>query len=89
MKTYPKDVEALLDFGWNWADWLASGETIASKTVTVSDGITVDSLEDTDSTVTVWLTGGTAGEKYEVACRITTSAGRIDERTFLVSVRNR
>ena len=66
-------------------------ETILTKTVTVDDGITKDSdaLSDTDTSVTVWLSGGTAGVDYEVACKIVTSASRIDERTIKIQVRER
>ena len=95
-----KDPDATLDYKFDWkaltngsgdSDWLASGETISTKTVTVDDGITKDSdaLTDTDTSVTVWLSGGTAGEDYEVACEIVTSASRTDERTMKIQVRER
>lgn len=38
---------------------------------------------------TIWLKGGVAGEDYEVTNRITTSQGRIDDRTVLIPVRER
>jgi hypothetical protein len=95
-----KDANATLDFAFDWklltngrtnakSDWLASGETILSYEITAQDGITLDSDSATDDTVTVWLTGGTAGTWYTVACKITTNAGRIDERTMNIRVLDR
>ena len=97
-----KDPSAVLDYVFDWAsltnertdatsDWLGSGETITSKTVTAETGITVDSssLTDSNTSVTVWLSGGTAGSNYIVACRIVTSAGRTDERSKRILVRER
>ena len=95
-----KDPNAVLDYKFDWkaetngngdSDWLASGETISSKTVTVPDGITKDSDApgDTDTSVTVWLSGGTAGVDYEIACKIATSLSRTDERTIKIQVRER
>lgn len=84
-----KDPSAVLDWMFDWTDWLASGETIISHTITVDTGITNDSSTEDDGKVTVWLSGGTAGENYKVACLIETSAGRTDERTIWIKVVNR
>lgn len=95
-----KDPDAVLDYKFDWAnttnggtkaDWLEAGETISSHVVTADTGITVDSdsITDTNTSVTVWLSGGTAGTRYNVACSVTTSASRTDERTLLVTVKNR
>lgn len=92
MSTFPKDPDAVLDYVYDWAPWLAAEETIDERVVTVtgSDGeLAIDTTSATDDAVTVWLSGGTHGVKYRVACLIITSAGRTDERTFTVSVRNR
>ena len=90
MALYIKDPNAVLDFAFNWNDstspWLATGETISSHTVTVETGITKDSDSEAAGKVTVWLSGGTAGNWYTVACRIVTSAGRTDERTMRIQV---
>lgn len=43
----------------------------------------------TDGIVTVWLSGGDTGSTYDVACRITTDAGRTDERTIHIRIRER
>lgn len=97
---FTKDPQAVLDYKFDWAalanghggsNWLAEGETISSHTITVASGLSVDSsaLSDDDTAVTVWLSGGTAGNDYSVTCRITTSAGRTDERTITIQVRER
>lgn len=102
-KEIVKDPDAVLDYTFDWAadtngssdpdatDWLASGETISSAVVTVESGITKDSdsITDTNTSVTVWLSGGTAGTRYDVACKITTSASRTDERTRIIYVKER
>lgn len=86
---YLKDPDAVLDYAFDWSAWLASGETITDHTITAETGITVDSSSESLGKVTVWLSGGTAGEWYTVACLIETSAGRIDERTMWVTVTDR
>ena len=90
-----KDPDAVLDYKFDWAaltngsgttDWLSTGETISSKTVTATTGLTVDSSEitDTNTSVTAWLSGGTADELYTVTCQIVTSDSRTDERTMTI-----
>ena len=86
---YTKDPSAILDWAYDWTDWLAAAETITDHTITADTGITVDSSTEDTGVVTVWLSGGTAGENYKVACLITTSAGRTDERTIWIKVTNR
>lgn len=86
-----KDPDAVLDYKFDWSDWLASGETISTRTITPETGITVDSdsITDTSTSVTVWLSGGTAGNVYDVACLITTSDSRTDERTMKIRCQER
>ena len=86
---YTKDPSAILDWAFDWTDWLAAAETITDHTITADTGITVGSSTKDTGVVTVWLSGGTAGINYKVACKITTSAGRTDERTIWIKVTNR
>jgi hypothetical protein len=90
-----KDPSAVLDYQWDWAAWLTGGETIASCTVTVPTGITLDTVghapngyTSTTTTVTAWLTGGTDGTTYTITCQIVTSAARTDERSITVTAVN-
>lgn len=80
------DPEAVLDYSFDWTQWLAEGETITSYVVTVAAGITSVIDSETDGVVTVWLTGGTNGTRYRIECLVNTSEGRTDERSFYVKV---
>ena len=83
---YLKDPDAVLDYMFDWTEWLATGETITDHTITADTGITVETDSEASGKVTVWLSGGTAGINYKVACLITTTAGRTDERTIWIKV---
>ena len=87
-KTWVKDKDSTLDYEFDWAAWLTGGETITARTVTVT-GVTL--VESTASTTAVvaWVSGGTVGTTATVACKITTSAGRIDERTITLRIAER
>lgn len=90
--TYIKDPDEKLDYQVDWSTHLAAAETISSVTWTVQTGLTKSSspaASNTTTTATVWLEAGTAGESYDVACRITTNQNRVIERTFTVRVDNR
>jgi len=86
---YKKDPQAVLDFGFNWSLWLATGETITASTWTVETGLTEDSDAKNDTQTTVWLSGGTAGNIYKAVNKIVTSASRTDERTLEIRVVDR
>ena len=89
MEVFLKDPDAVLDYAFDWSSWLDEDETIGDYTITVASGITVDSDSESSGIVTVWLSGGTAGDTYLIACAIETSDGRIDERSFIVRCFNR
>ena len=89
LDNFPHDPDAVLDYAFDWSDWLESAETISSHEVTVESGITKDSDSESDGIVTVWLSGGTHGEDYIVACEISTSLGRTDERSINIRCRER
>lgn len=92
---FTKDPDATLDYKFDWSNWLDSdnNEVIDSFTIDADSGITVDSSSATDSntSVTVWLSGGTASVTYAVRCEVTTDSApaRTDERTIHVRVAER
>lgn len=88
--SWTKDPSAVLDWAFDWSRWLAASEQITGTPVlTIDSGIIKDSQSTSATTVTVWLSGGTLGVTYKVACRITTNQGRTDERTIAIRVTDR
>jgi len=90
-RSFTKDPDAVLDFAFDWTanSWLQSSELIASYVVTVGTGIVKDRDNEHSGVVTVWLSGGTAGESYIVSCKITTDLGRTDERSIEINCNER
>lgn len=84
-----KDPQAILRHSISWADWLQEGETIVSRSVTPEVGMVVDQVSDAAGAVSYRIQGGVAGKNYIVTCQITTSLGRVDERSVLYPVRER
>jgi len=101
MSSFVKDPGAVLDYTFDFAvetngtgdgsDWLTVGEIISSHTIVVDDGITVGSSSETlgGKAVEVWLSGGVVGDSYNVTCSITTSLGRVDQRSMQIDIHNR
>lgn len=96
---FKKDPNAVLDYLVDFAaktngngseDYLQLGETITAHTITSSDPIALvvdsSSVINTNTSVLVWLSGGVVGTTYTVTTRITTSLGRVDDRSFQVQV---
>jgi len=86
--TIKKDPEAVLDYIWNWTDWLAlsGADTILTATVTADVGLTMasSSVIDSNRRVQAFLSGGTDGVTYKVKCHITTAAVRTEDRVIYV-----
>ncbi len=83
---FQKSPIALLDYEIDWTKYL-QGDTIVTATFTADTGLTIHSHSNTDTTATVWLTSGTAGTTYNVQCEIVTAAGRTDERSITIQVK--
>jgi hypothetical protein len=86
--TFFKDPDAVLDYAIDWSDWLGS-DTISTSTWTVPTGITEDSESETTTVATIWLSGGTAGVKYDLVNEIVTAGSRTANRTIRIDVRER
>lgn len=83
-----KDPASVLDYKVDWSGWLAD-DTIDTSSWTVPVGVTKGADSHDDTSATVWLSGGTVDAVYKVTNRITTAAGRTDERSFTLAIRER
>ena len=79
--TFTKDPHAVLDYTVDWNRWLA-GDTIATSTWLVPAGLTKQAESKTN-------TAATASQSYTVTNRITSAAGRTEERSFTIRVEER
>jgi hypothetical protein len=81
-----KDPYAVLDYSLDWTNWMPSGDTITSISVTADSGITIDSTTNTDFIATAYISGGTAGTIYNIEFKIVTTNGLQDSRNFRIKV---
>jgi len=96
-KKFQKDIEEVLDYALDLkplthgvtgaeSDYLVTGETISSHTVSADYGLTISSSSESDGIITIWTSGGTFGRKYLVTVKFITSAGRTGRRTFEIEM---
>lgn len=88
-EVYQKDPEAVLDYIFDWSDWLEVGEVITTASITAPTGITVSSQAFTSTQVTAWVTGGVVNVSYRIECKITTNLLRTDVRGVMLRVTDR
>lgn len=91
MDVYTADPTSVLDYSKDWSSFLEPGETIASSTWAIPDGIDepVGKIQSISGSVTtVWLTGGTVETLYELTNHIVTSDGREQDDSLGVYVRD-
>lgn len=89
-----KDVEAKLAYTFNWSEWLEGSDTVASVEYTVAarrndpTPLVIESsgIADSNTDTFVELSGGQVNKVYIVTCKVTTSDGVIDRRSFRVNV---
>ena len=90
-----KDTEATLDYTMDWTTWMPAGDSISTSTWTITaisgdgDPLTVDSDSNTTDKATAVITGGTAGNIYDVYNKVVTTNNITDRRKFRISVKDR
>lgn len=83
-----KTASEVKDYSIDWFEELGA-DTITSSTWTVPSGITQNSATATETVVTIWLSGGTAGQSYEIRNVIVTDDGRTYERSASIFIEGR
>ncbi len=83
-----KDPDEVLDYEIDWSARLLT-DTIVTSTWVVPTGIVEDSTENTTTTTTIWLSGGTLGDVYEVLNRVVTAGGRTMDQSVKLKVKSK
>jgi hypothetical protein len=68
-----KNVDETVSYSFDWSSYLGT-DTISSYVVTVESGLTHIGDLEAAGIITVGVSGGTAGETYEIVCEIVTSS---------------
>lgn len=84
--------DAILDYGFDWSDWLATGETVATSTwaeVTASADFSLTDEQNASNITSVFFNGGVEGKNYVIKNSIVTSDAREDSRIIEIQCRTR
>ncbi len=82
-----KDPDDILNYTWDFSDWLGTGESISSYSFPdFPSGLTLVTDCNTSSAVTARISGGTAGTTYSITCRVVTDAGQTKDVTISLPV---
>lgn len=83
-----KDPNSTMDYGVYWANWLAAGEIIVSSQWALN-GLTQQTSLFIDTETKAMISGGTNNTLYLATNRITTNAGRSEERSMYILCQDR
>jgi hypothetical protein len=84
---FQKQPAEILDYDVDFTDWFSNRtDTPASFTAVAEPGCSIVSAR-TDLVVKVVMEGGTAGTKYKITVKLTTTAGLVKEVDFTVLVK--
>lgn len=95
MRTHIKDPDEILIYGFDWSDWLESGDTLSTSSwdVQAGSGLTSASPSISGSNTLVKISGGTViasdGSPYQITNTVTTSAGLVGVRSLFLWVQER
>lgn len=76
-----KDAQSILDFSIDLSNLLQTGETISTSSWSVPTGITRVTDTNNDEIATIWLSGGTLNNIYELVNTVVTNS--TPTRTFI------
>ena len=79
---FAKDPDSKLDYAVDFTAYFTDGDTIVSAVFEISPvGIVVELIEIAANVVRFWCSGGSLGAVHTVTCRVTTTNGRIVDKS--------
>lgn len=91
MSVQLKDPDAVIDYQFDWSNYLPSGDTIATSSWSVAPTgeLAIDSDSNTATTATAFVSGGVVRKTYRLVNQIVTAGARTEERSIIVRVGER
>ena len=86
-----KDPDSNLDYGFDWTDWLVTGESIASSSWILPSDLVEESTIFSANKTSIYFSGGVSGYTYTVTNRIVTDSTppRTEDRSFTLPCRQK
>lgn len=90
-----KDPDAKLPYGFDYSDWLTDGDTLSDSSWSIERvngsgaSMSVSSSEFTDTIAKATVDGGAKGQQYLLTNSIVTADALEDDRTILVTIKER
>lgn len=90
---YIQQPAEVLDYDFDFSDWLPTQDKIASAAASVTSGpdtalvLGATLVDSTGKIVKQWVSGGTNGATYEVQVTATTLGGRVKEAEFQIRIK--
>lgn len=89
---FPKKIQdpsARLDWLFDLSGWMPEDDYIVEHNVVVPQGVTEDGSSHQDAAIQVWLKDGVKPGPYTITAHFKTNEGRVDERSFDLSIQER
>jgi hypothetical protein len=83
-----QDKDAYLDYNLDWADWLASGDSIANSSWSADTALTLNTSAHNSTITSIWVQGGVPNTWYALVNTVTSAAGRVDQRVIRLFIKN-
>lgn len=84
--TFEKSATSVLDYTFDWSEWLVGSDTITSSSWELESGLTQSNATYGDTQSTVFIGGGSEGSSYFVSNTVETSEGLTATRSFIIKV---
>jgi hypothetical protein len=95
LKWPSKDPDEVLDYKLDWLGTASDpgplyglSDIISNSLWVLPSGISKESDTHDDGSTTIWLSGGSAGETYQILNRITTADGRVFDQTVKLPMKD-
>ena len=90
LNRFVKHPSEVIDYDFIFTDWLnARNDNVASFTVTADAGITASAGTHSSGVVKTYISGGTAGRSYKIACTVTSNSTPARVKRGVIRVRVR